>query len=191
MPPSRMLLLAAAAAMLAGGGCASRRPSATAAGQTPAPPPSQAAGGSAAALPGGGGFSSAPGDAAARAGLLQDFMRSAGEERVFFAFDSHALDAAARATLDAQADWLRSRPELQVLLAGHADERGTREYNLALGGRRAQAARDHLIGRGVAPERIRTTSYGKERPVDDRPTEEGWARNRNAHTVLVDLVEGS
>jgi peptidoglycan-associated lipoprotein len=194
MSPSRVILLAAAAATLAAGGCASRRPSAAAAGQAPAAPASLGAAGGAAgseaAMPGGPGSPFAPGDAAARAGVLQEFVRSAGDERVFFAFDSHALDAAARATLDAQANWLRTRPDLQVLLAGHADERGTREYNLALGGRRAQAARDHLISRGIAPERLRTISYGKERPLDDRPSEEGWARNRNAHTVLIDLVEG-
>jgi peptidoglycan-associated lipoprotein len=77
-----------------------------------------------------------------------------------------------------------------VLLAGHADERGTREYNLALGSRRAEAARAYLVGRGVEPGRIETVSYGKERPLDPRSNEEGWAQNRNAQTVLVDLVSG-
>lgn len=105
-----------------------------------------------------------------------------------FAFDSYALDPTARAVLDAQGEWLRRHPGVRVLVAGHADERGTREYNLALGARRAQAARDYLVARGVAHERVETISYGKERPVDPRSSEEGRAANRNAQTVLVNLV---
>jgi peptidoglycan-associated lipoprotein len=192
MSPSRLFLLAAAVAMAASGGCASRR----AAG---ARPDAASAGGVApgqmGGLPGGAppaagiGTPGFPATPAERASLVREFAQTAGE-RVFFAFDSYALDASARATLDAQAAWLRGRPGVRVLLAGHADERGTRDYNLALGSRRAQAARDHLVSRGVEAARIETTSYGKERPVDPRSNEEGWAVNRNAHTVLIDLVEG-
>ena len=182
-------MLAAAAAVLVAGGCASRRPA-------PAGPQSAAAGPYPSAAvappsPSGSGAESGfaqPGSAQAAA-LVSQFAQAAGE-RVYFAFDSHALDAQARATLDAQADWLRGRPAIRVLVAGHADERGTREYNLALGSRRAQAARDYLASRGVEGGRIDTISYGKERPVDSRSNEDGWARNRNAHSVLVDLIGG-
>jgi len=125
----------------------------------------------------------------AAAALAREFAEQVGE-RVFFAFDSYALEAEARDVLDAQARWLVSRPELRVLIAGHADERGTREYNLGLGGRRAHAAREHLIAGGVGPDRIQTVSYGKERPLDPGSNEAAWSRNRNAHTVLIDLVTG-
>jgi peptidoglycan-associated lipoprotein len=118
---------------------------------------------------------------------VRDFEQTAGE-RVFFALDSHDLSAQARATLEAQAAWLGRQPGLRVLVAGHADERGTREYNLGLGARRANAARTYLISLGVSPERLETVSYGKERPLDPRSSEAGWARNRNAHSVLVQLV---
>ena len=78
-----------------------------------------------------------------------------------------------------------------MVIAGNADERGTREYNLALGSRRATAARDYLVSRGVASSRLQTVSYGMERPIDPRSNEEGWARNRNANAVLMDVVGAS
>lgn len=122
------------------------------------------------------------------AALAREFAEQAGD-RVFFAFDSYDLDAEARATLDRQAAWLRAHPQVRALIAGNADERGTREYNLALGARRAEAARTYLSVRGVATARLETISYGKERPIDPRPSEAGWARNRNAQTVLIGLAQ--
>jgi peptidoglycan-associated lipoprotein len=126
-------------------------------------------------------------DPSQRAALLREFQQTAGE-RVFFALDSYDLSSDARSTLDAQATWLRRQPQLRVMIAGHADERGTREYNLGLGARRAHAVRSYLINQGVAAERLETVSYGKERPLDPRSNEQGWARNRNAHSVLTELV---
>ena len=124
---------------------------------------------------------------AEQAALVRGFQQAAGE-RVFFVVDRDDLTEEAQAVLAAQAAWLRRHPQLRVLIAGHADERGTREYNLGLGARRANAVRTHLMRAGVAPERLGTTSYGKERPLDAGVGEAAWARNRNAHSVLVDLV---
>lgn len=117
-------------------------------------------------------------------GSVADFQRSVGD-RVYFGYDRHDLTPDARALLEKQAAWLQRYPNVRVRLAGNADERGTREYNLALGARRAAAAKDYLTSLGVAASRIETISYGKERPLDPRSTEEAWARNRNAHTEIV------
>lgn len=114
----------------------------------------------------------------------QDLAAKAGD-RVYFALDSHDLDAAARATLERQVAWLMNNPNARARLEGNADERGTREYNLALGARRANAVRQFLISRGVSPSRLETLSYGKERPIDPGSGEEAWSRNRNAHTAVV------
>ena len=116
-------------------------------------------------------------------GSAADFQATA-ENRVFFGFDRHDLTREARETLRSQAAWLRSYPSATILIAGNADERGTREYNLALGGRRADAARDYLVSQGVDPSRIRVVSYGKERPVCTASTEACWQLNRNATTTL-------
>jgi peptidoglycan-associated lipoprotein len=105
-------------------------------------------------------------------------------DRVFFAFDSSSLDGVAQDTLARQAQWLASNPQTTVTIEGHADERGTREYNLALGARRAQAARDFLLSQGVEGQRMRTVSYGKERPVALGSDEASWAQNRRAVTVV-------
>ncbi|MGF1659923.1 MAG: peptidoglycan-associated lipoprotein Pal [Rubrimonas sp.] len=105
-------------------------------------------------------------------------------DRVFFAFDSAALDPMALDTLTRQAAWLTENPGVTVTIEGHADERGTRDYNLALGARRAQAARDFLLGQGVPATRMRTVSYGKERPVALGSDEGSWAQNRRAVTVV-------
>lgn len=105
-------------------------------------------------------------------------------DRVFFAFDSSSLDGVAQDTLARQAQWLASNPQTTVTIEGHADERGTREYNLALGARRAQAARDFLLSQGVSGQRMRTVSYGKERPVALGSDEGSWAQNRRAVTVV-------
>jgi peptidoglycan-associated lipoprotein len=117
-------------------------------------------------------------------GSLEDFRVSVGE-RVFFDLDQSTLTSAARATLDRQAAWLRTYPSVRVLIEGNADERGTREYNIALGARRAAAVKDYLVSLGVAGNRIDSVSYGKERPMDPRSTEEAWALNRNARTGIV------
>jgi peptidoglycan-associated lipoprotein len=100
---------------------------------------------------------------------------------VHFALDSSALDEAARATLEKHALWLQSRRDVRVTIEGHCDNRGTTEYNLALGEQRARAVWDYLVSLGVAPERLRTVSYGKERPLDPADTDEAYAKNRRAH----------
>jgi len=116
-------------------------------------------------------------------GSVEDFEVTAGD-RVLYGFDQYTLTNQARSTLRRQAAWLSSYPGVRVLIAGNADERGTREYNLALGARRANAARDYLVSQGVDPARIETVSYGKENPVCRQSTEECWARNRNATTII-------
>ena len=116
-------------------------------------------------------------------GSVQEFQVAVGD-RVFFTVDSSALSADARATLDQQAKWLNQYSQYQFTIEGHADERGTREYNLALGARRATAVRAYLVSRGVAANRMRTISYGKERPVAVCDDPSCWNQNRRAVTVL-------
>ncbi len=101
-----------------------------------------------------------------------------------FDFDSYALGDAARRALDANARLLRDNPTVQVTIEGHADERGTTEYNLALGERRAQAARDYLIAAGIDGSRLQTVSMGEERPFSTGSSEEAWAQNRRAHFAV-------
>jgi peptidoglycan-associated lipoprotein len=117
-------------------------------------------------------------------GSVEDFRVSVGD-RVFFGYDRFDLTPEARSVLERQAAWLRQYPNVRVLMAGNCDERGTREYNLALGARRAAAARDYLVSLGIAANRLETVSYGKERPLDPRANEEAWSVNRNAHTQIV------
>ena len=117
-------------------------------------------------------------------GTIQDFVVNVGE-RVFFDLDSYSVRADAAPLLDAQAAWLVRYPNVQVRIEGNADERGTREYTLALGSRRANSVREHLVSRGVAPSRISTVSFGKERPIDPGTTEEAFQQNRNARTAIV------
>ena len=117
-------------------------------------------------------------------GSVEDFRVSVGD-RVFFGYDRFDLSTEARAVLERQAAWLRRYPNVRVLVAGNCDERGTREYNLALGARRAAAARDFLVSLGIDGGRIESVSYGKERPLDARANEEAWSVNRNAHTQIV------
>ena len=119
-------------------------------------------------------------------GTVEDFEENAGH-RVFFGYNQYNLTNEARQTLDRQAAWLKEYPESRLRLVGNADERGTREYNLALGARRANAAKAYLVARGVDPSRVTTISYGKERPLDPRSTPDAWAKNRNATTMLVTL----
>lgn len=184
MSLSRSSLLVALAVALTTTACASRRSTPSVSAITPWAPPGPFGGvQDGAAAP----ARVAALDPAQRAALLREFEQAAGE-RVFFPLDSYELSREARANLEAQAAWLRGQPQLRILIAGHADERGTREYNLGLGARRAHAARTYLISQGVAAERLDTISYGKERPLDPRSDEQGWARNRNAHSVLTDLL---
>ncbi len=117
-------------------------------------------------------------------GSQQDFTVNVGD-RVFFETDSAVLTATSRTTLDKQAQWLARYVNHPVTVEGHADERGTREYNLALGARRAAATKDYLIARGVPASRIRTISYGKERPVAVCNDISCWSQNRRAVTLLV------
>ena len=126
----------------------------------------------------------AQGNAAATPGSQQDFVVNVGD-RVFFETDSTELTPQSRATLDKQAQWLNNYTQYsQFTVEGHADERGTREYNIALGARRAQTVRDYLISRGVAANRMQTISYGKERPVALCDDISCWSQNRRAVTVL-------
>ena len=116
-------------------------------------------------------------------GSQQDFVVNVGD-RVFFETDSTELTGTARSTLDKQAQWLSRYPRYQITVEGHADERGTREYNFALGARRGQVTRDYLAARGVPASRMRTISYGKERPVAVCDDISCWSQNRRAVTVL-------
>jgi peptidoglycan-associated lipoprotein len=150
---------AALVAMLAVAGCASK--------QTPNNPADLGLGGAGSATP----------------GSSQDFTVNVGD-RIFFDTDSSVIRADAQTTLSRQAQWLAQYPSYAITVEGHADERGTREYNLALGARRAAAARDFLAARGVQPNRIRTISYGKERPVAVCDNISCWSQNRRAVTVL-------
>ena len=120
---------------------------------------------------------------AAVPGSQQDFVVNVGD-RVFFDTDSSDLSAQAQATLDKQAQWLNHYSQYAFTIQGNADERGTREYNIALGARRAQMVRDYLISRGIAAQRIRTISFGKERPVAVCDNISCWSQNRRAVTVL-------
>ncbi|TKT75364.1 peptidoglycan-associated lipoprotein Pal [Aquamicrobium sp. LC103] len=120
---------------------------------------------------------------AATPGSSQDFTVNVGD-RIFFDTDSSVIRADAQQTLSRQAQWLSQYSQYAVTVEGHADERGTREYNLALGARRAAAARDFLVARGVPANRVRTISYGKERPVAVCDDISCWSQNRRAVTVL-------
>ena len=122
-------------------------------------------------------------NSASTPGSAQDFVVNVGD-RVFFESDSSELSSQARATLEKQATWLNQYSRYSFTIEGHADERGTREYNIALGARRAQATRDYLISRGVSGQRMRTISYGKERPVAVCNDISCWSQNRRAVTVL-------
>ncbi|MEH6738980.1 MAG: peptidoglycan-associated lipoprotein Pal [Sulfitobacter sp.] len=112
------------------------------------------------------------------------YFNQAVGDRVLFEVDQSTLTAGGRATLDGQATWLTTNNDYQAVIEGHADEQGTREYNLALGARRANAAREYLLSKGVPSERLRVVSYGKERPIEICSNEACYAKNRRAVTVL-------
>lgn len=119
-------------------------------------------------------------------GSQADFVASVVSDTIFFDTDRYNIDGQDIATLQSQAQWLARYPNKAITIEGHADERGTRDYNLALGERRANSAKNYLVGLGVAPQRISTLSYGKERPQALGSDEASWARNRRAVTVTID-----
>jgi peptidoglycan-associated lipoprotein len=161
---TKLILLAA---LVATAGCASKRP--------PVLPPS---GGEAPVNNGGGADTVAPGS-------QQDFLRSIMSDTIHFALDQYDIDSTSRSILDSQAQWLMKWPDRRITIEGHADERGTREYNLALGDRRANAAKNYLAARGINASRINTISYGKERPIALGSDEASWAQNRRAVTIVI------
>lgn len=163
------------AALLATAGCAKKRPEVLppAPGQTVDPNAGAGTTG-----PGTGTTGVTPGSRA-------DFQQSVASDTINFGLDQYDIDASARAVLDSQAQWLARYPNVRVTIEGHCDERGTREYNLALGDRRANAAASYLATRGISPSRITTISYGKERPLALGSDEGSWAQNRRAVTVVL------
>jgi len=165
----------AVTALLAG--CAHKPPPLASTSSTPPPPPGQRY--------------ETPPPGPVQSGVLpgsaQDFVVNAGD-RVYFDFDQFTVRADAMPVLEAQATWLNRYPAVQVRIEGNCDERGTREYNFALGGRRANLVRQFLIEHGVSANRITTVSYGKERPIDPGENDAAWAHDRNAHT---DITSGA
>lgn len=158
--------------------CTPRRAVEPAVPNTPVAPPSGPV------YPGAGTGAVAGAPTAARPGSEQDFVVNVGD-RVYFDLDSYQINPEAFPRLDAQAAWLARYPQISVRIEGNADERGTREYNLALGARRAESIRTYLVNRGVPAGRIDTISFGKESPIAAGSTEESWARNRNGRTAIV------
>ena len=146
----------------------------------PPPPPAQSSQGTTDA---GAGAPTGTVTSSAVPGSAADFQQQAGD-RIYFAYDSYELDDAARGTLGKQASWLQRYRSVRITVEGHADERGTREYNLALGDRRANAVKNYLAAQGIAADRISTISYGKERPEVQGSDEESYAQNRRAVTVI-------
>ena len=117
--------------------------------------------------------------------MQADLVAKAGSDTVYFGTDQYQLDPQSKTTLAAQAKWMLANPRVRASIEGHADERGTREYNMALGERRANATRDYLVSQGVPTGRLLVTSWGKEHPVASGSDESAWAQNRRAVTVVV------
>ena len=158
------------AALIATAGCAKKKPA-----DLPPPPPTTTA---PAETP------PPPTEAGPTPGSRADFLAQAGTDTIYFATDAYDLDAEDQAVLAKQAAWLQKNPTVKVTVEGHCDERGTREYNLALGDRRANAAKNYLVNNGASPTNILVISYGKERPVAMGSDEAAWAQNRRAVTVV-------
>ena len=176
MKTRNLQLAALAAALTLTAACGSRRPPVL----PPAPP-----GGSATDQSGTGTDPSDVGTTAVP-GSRADFLQSVPADRVFFDTDEYSLTSEAQSVLQAQVQWLTRNPQVNITIEGHADERGTREYNLGLGDRRATSVRNYLESLGVAPHRMTTISWGKERPEVFGSTEAAWAQNRRAVTVVPD-----
>jgi peptidoglycan-associated lipoprotein len=170
----RLTLIAAGALTLAA--CAHQKPAYPVQAPPPPPPPPPSTPAPAPAP--------APVSEAPLPGSERDFVINVGD-RVYFDFDQYSVRTDAQPLLEAQAAWLRRYPAVQVRIEGNCDERGTREYNLALGARRANAVREFLVAHGVEGGRISTVSYGKEKPIDVGTGEDAWQHNRNAHTAIV------
>jgi peptidoglycan-associated lipoprotein len=128
--------------------------------------------------------SAPPSASTIRPGTQEDLKTNVGDT-VYFDFDSHAIRADAQATLQKQAAWLKKNPSVRLIVEGHCDERGTREYNLALGDRRAYAVKEYLVSVGVDANRLQTKSYGKERPVCTESDEACWAQNRRGYSLVM------
>jgi peptidoglycan-associated lipoprotein len=128
--------------------------------------------------------SSSTGSSTGNANLASRDPLAGGGDKIFFDFDQSVIRDDARPTLDSQANWLNQNRTVNVQIAGDCDERGTEEYNIALGNRRAYAAETYLAAKGVAPTRMSTISYGKDRPIAPGSSEEAWAQNRNAITSV-------
>jgi len=178
---TRLLLVGVAAASLAA--CTTKpKPSFPTTTATTTPPPAVAT-----PRPG-----PTPGPVTQQAiqGSEQDFVVNVGD-RVYFDFDSYQIRADAQTLLAGQADWLKKYASVQIRIEGNCDERGTREYNLALGARRANAVRDFLVSHGVETGRIATISYGKEKPIASGSGDEVDQRNRNARTAIVSGARSS
>lgn len=165
------LLLAAATISLAIAGCAKKAP------ETLPPDP--------VGTTDDGGYADSDVSGAVVPGSQADFLARVGSDKIFFDTDRYDIDGQDRATLDSQATWLRQYPNVRVTIEGHCDERGTRDYNIALGERRANAAKNYLASLGIDPSRISTVSYGKERPTALGSDESAWAQNRRAVTVTI------
>ena len=172
------LTIAVAAALALTAGCAKKPP------KTLPPTPGTGAEVDPNAAGAGAGAGTGAVGQAALPGSRADFLQNVAADRVYFETDSYSIDGEDRAVLDSQAAWLQRNPAVRVTIEGHADERGTREYNLALGDRRANAAKNYLQSRGIAPTRMNVISWGKERPVAEGSDESAWAQNRRAVTVL-------
>ncbi len=168
--------LLTATALIAVAGCAKKRPEVL--------PPAPAATDNGIPSPTGSGDQNGAVGTTVTPGSKADFERSVSSDTVHFGLDQSDIDPTARAILDSQAGWLTSNPTVRVTIEGHTDERGTREYNLALGDRRANAAKNYLAARGIAVSRMSTISYGKERPLALGSDEQSWAENRRAVTVV-------
>lgn len=176
MNANRLSLIAAATALALTAGCAKKAPK-----HLPPPPMSGAESGQGMG-PGGGDVGSV--GQTNLGGARADFLRSVASDRIFFGTDEYGIDDEDRRVLDAQAGWLLAHPSISVTIEGHCDERGTREYNLALGDRRANAAKNYLAAKGVPAARMTVISWGKEKPVALGSDEQAWAQNRRAVTVV-------
>ena len=171
---TRPLTILGVATLVAVAGCAKKPPK-----QLPPPPPSTNTPTDAYAPNGNGN-----GSGSIIPGSRADFVQSAGTDTIHFGSDSHDVDSEAQGILTSQARWLKAHSNVAVTVEGHCDERGTREYNLALGERRANAAKNFLVAAGVPASRISVISYGKERPAAEGSDEGSWAQNRRAVTVV-------
>ncbi len=166
--------LLCATALIAVAGCAKKRPE-----TLPPAPIDNTAGAETSTGPSG------PVGGAIVPGSNADFQRSVSSNTVNFALDMYDIDPTARAILDSQAEWLARYPNVRITIEGHCDERGTREYNLALGDRRANSAKNYLAAKGVSPSRMTTISYGSERPIAQGSDDASWAQNRRAVTIVL------